>query len=262
MAGMRWEWAYVIASPCGGNGRALGPRDPRPPGARLQRVHGRAAIPLPDHAALATPPPAPARAGPPAGPMGYQSTDPAHAEAAGTGWASFVEELRQRWHTGPSAEDPYWLAIGLPHGVARERFIAEQRRHGVDERLIADTTILVGLISGATISLQAALRGPIRHLRLQVAECLVCCVGQVQLLLEVTCRGHPRFSEIGQRLEEHFNCGHAQIAVASGGVEHATIRMKDRHTLCHYGFLRGQAPAGRVLAILTPSDATGHVERL
>ena len=168
MAGMRWEWAYVIVLPCGGDGRASGPRDQRPPGAKLQRVHGRAAILLPDRDAVETPPPPPAQALP-RGPWATRARTPRTRRPQGRDGRPSWKNSANGGIQGHPMRTPYWLAIGLPHGVARERFIAEQRRHCVDERLFADTTILVGLISGATLSLKAALRGTIRRLRLQVA---------------------------------------------------------------------------------------------
>ena len=251
VAGMRWEWAYVL------DGRVLGPHDPRPPGLQLRLVYGRAAIPLEPASTAEVLGPVPERFAVTA--EAAQTAEsrslqrPMAVEVADQEWNLFMEDLRLHKFQGPACEDPYWRAVGLPREEA-VKMMSDWKRHHSCWSVCDVMSVRVGFLSGMPIDVQVSARARVRELRMRVAEGIGCCVGQVGLVMDVPESAHAPDNELRQRVAEHTGCERNQLGVMLDGIDLVTTTMDDKFTLRDYGIRRGQHGGGRVQAALKTTD--------
>ena len=182
----------------------------------------------------------------------------AATESTPRAWDDFVDLLRDRHHVGPAAEDPYWLAIGLPAGSDRGRlWLAEYR---AEESRPRELRVRVWGLGGESYVIRVAARERVRALRLTLAERHGCCVGQVTLFLEVGLygdRGLVLDGELAVRIAIHLGCSPINIPAAAGNASHVTLPVLDRLTLWHYGYLVGRPSPGRLTLVVNRCDADG-----
>ena len=180
----------------------------------------------------------------------------AATESTPRAWDDFVNLLRDRPHVGPAADDPFWLAIGLPAGPARGRlWLAE---HRAVESVTRELRVRVWGLGGESYVIRAAAREKVRALRLTLAERHGCCVGQINLFLEVGLSEDGRRAldgELGIRIASHLGCSPIDIPTSAGGASHITLPVLDRLTLWHYGYLIGRPSPGRLSLVVCRCDA-------
>ena len=198
------------------------------------------------------------RASSPPGLWGALRAAIAATESTPRAWDDFVGLLRESHHEGPAAEDPYWLAIGLPAGADRGRlWLAE---HRAEESGPRELRVRVWSLGGESYVIRASARGRVRALRLTLAERHGCCVGQVALFLEVGLhggRGLVPDGELAIRIALHLGCSPFNIPVAAGNASHVTLPVLDQLTLWHYGYVVVRPAPGRLTNAINRCDADG-----